>query len=269
MPSATVGDLTIAYEVAGSGDPVLLINGIGTPRAGWGMQVPAFSERHRVITFDNRDVGQTGSGSLVGYTTDQFAHDAAGLLDHLGIAKAHIVGASMGGCIAQAFATLYPERTQTATIICSWAAVDPWMDELWSQWEGLFRDRGPVEWSRTTWLWVFTHRAYDASGFLDGLLNDARSNPNPQSLEMYLRQSTAARSHNMTERLGSISVPTHVICGEEDIFTPPRYSIDIANAIPGATLSVMPDVGHGMFWEATDSFNSLILEFLAEHPLSK
>ena len=73
----------------------------------------------------------------------------------------------MGGCIAQAFAALYPERTRTATIICSWATVEPWLDELWEQWEGLFEARGPVEWSRTTWLWVFTHRAYDEPGFLD------------------------------------------------------------------------------------------------------
>lgn len=132
MPSAQIGDLEIAYDVTGSGEPVLMINGIGTPRAGWGMQVPAFSEGHQVITLDNRDIGETGAGTIDSYSTDQFAHDAAGLLDHLGIERAHIVGASMGGCIAQAFAILYPERTRTATIICSWGAVDPWLDELWS-----------------------------------------------------------------------------------------------------------------------------------------
>lgn len=268
MPSANVGDLAIAYDIEGSGDPVLMINGIGTPRAGWGMQVPAIAASHQVITFDNRDMGETGPGSMSGYTTDQFAHDAAGLLDHLGIAKAHIVGASMGGCIAQALATLYPERTQTVTIICSWASVDPWMDELWAQWEGLFRDRGPVEWSRTTWLWVFTHRAYAKPDFLSGLVNDAMANPNPQSLDMYLRQSHAARTHNLTQRLRAVASPTHVICGDEDIFTPPRYSVDIADAIPGAMLSVMSGVGHGMFWEATDAFNKLILDFLAEYPVS-
>jgi pimeloyl-ACP methyl ester carboxylesterase len=267
MPSAQIGDLNLVYDVVGIGEPILMINGIGTPRAGWGMQVPAFALGHQVITFDNRDVGETGAGTLESYTTDQFAHDAAGLLDHLGIDRAHIVGASMGGCIAQAFAALYPDRTQTATVICSWGAVDPWMDELWDQWEGIFRDRGAVEWARTTWLWVFTHRAYNASGFLSGLLDGARSSPNQQTLDMYLRQSRAARTHNCLERLASVTAPTHIICGEEDIFTPPRYSIDIANAIPGATLSIMSEVGHGMFWEATDDFNRLILDFLAQHPI--
>jgi pimeloyl-ACP methyl ester carboxylesterase len=270
VPRAPVGDLSIAYDVHGSGDPVLMINGIGAPRGAWGLQVPFISERYQVITFDNRDVGETGPGSNTdNYGTDQFARDAAGLLDHLGIERAHVVGASMGGCIAQQFAVLFPERTQSVTIICSWATVEPWLDELWEQWEGLFRDRGPVEWSRTTWLWVFTHRAYREPGFLEGLLNGERANPNPQTLEMYLRQSHAARTHDMLDKLPSVTTPANVICGEEDIFTPPRYSVEIANAIPGARLTEMPEVGHGMFWEATDAFNALVRDFVDEHPITR
>jgi 3-oxoadipate enol-lactonase len=269
VPKTTVGDLTIAYDIAGDGDPVLMINGIGASRGAWALQIPAVRERYSAITFDNRDIGETGPGeTTAAYSTDQFAHDAAGLLDHLGIDKAHVVGASMGGCIAQAFAVLYPERTGTVTMICSWAAVEPRLDELWEQWEGLFRDRGVVEWNRTTWLWVFTHRAYDEPGFLDGLLMSTREEANPQTLEMYLRQSHAARTHDLIDRLGSITAPAHVICGDEDIFTPPRYSVDLVNAIPGARLSVMPEVGHGMFWEATDDFNRVVLDFIDQHPLS-
>jgi pimeloyl-ACP methyl ester carboxylesterase len=77
-----------------------------------------------------------------------------------------------------------------------------------------------------------------------------------------LRQSHAAKTHDALDRLPRISAPAHVICGAEDIFTPLRYSRAIADAIPGARLSVMPDVGHGMFWEATEAFNALVLDFL-------
>ena len=70
----------------------LLGSGRGAPRGAWGLQIPAVSERYSAITFDNRDVGETGPGENThNYSTDQFAHDAAGLLDHLGIEKAHIV----------------------------------------------------------------------------------------------------------------------------------------------------------------------------------
>jgi pimeloyl-ACP methyl ester carboxylesterase len=263
MPTAAVGDLNVSYDMLGSGEPVLMVNGIGAERAGWGMQVPAVTREFTAITYDNRDVGETGAGRDPKlYTIRQFADDAAGLLDTLGIESAHIVGASMGGCIAQEFAISYPTRTRSTTIICSWPRVDPWLAELWEQWEHLFRALGPVEWSRTTWLWVFTHRSYREAGFLDGLLQAAEANPRKQTLEMYLRQSHAAKTFDALDRLGSISAPAHVICGAEDIFTPCRHSEAIAAAIPNAKLSVMPDVGHGMFWEATDDFNELVMEFI-------
>lgn len=265
MPIATVGDLEVVYDIHGSGPPVLMINGIGADRSGWGLQLPALSSEFTTITYDNRDVGETGPGrDPAFYPVRCFADDATGLLDALGIERAHIVGASMGGCIAQELAISHPHRTESVTIICSWAQVDPWLAELWEQWEHLFRALGPVEWSRTTWLWVFTHRAYRQPDFLDGLLESAGANPRKQTLEMYLRQSYAAKTFDALERLSSIDVPAHVICGAEDIFTPRRYSDAIAATIPSSKLSVMPGVGHGMFWEATDAFNKLVIEFICE-----
>ncbi len=263
MPHATVGDLEIAYNIQGSGEPVLMINGIGSDRTGWGLQVPAVSREFTTITFDNRDVGETGPGQHTGlYSMKQFADDAAGLLDVLEIESAHIVGASMGGCIAQEFAISHPAKTRSTTIICSWPRVDPWLAELWEQWELLFKSLGPVEWARTTWLWVFTHRAYRNPGFLEGLLEGAATNPRKQTLEMYLRQSHAAKLFDALDRLPSIAAPAHVICGAEDVFTPPRYSEEIAASIPGSMISVMPHVGHGMFWEATEEFNELVIGFI-------
>jgi 3-oxoadipate enol-lactonase len=265
VPYTTVGDLTVAYDQQGAGEPVLMINGIGAPRAGWGLQTPTFAKEYTVITYDNRDVGETGPGlSLSPYSMRQFADDAAGLLDVLNIPSAHVVGASMGGCIVQEFAIAHPKKTKSATIICSWARVDPWLAELWDQWEAIFRTQGAAAWSRTTWLWVFTHRAYRGQGFLDGRLTAVAADPRPQTLEMYLRQSHAAKTFDALDRLREVSAPAHVICGAEDIFTPPRYSREIAAAIPGATLSIMPDVGHGMFWEATASFNESVLRFIRQ-----
>ncbi len=88
--------------------------------------------------------------------------------------------------------------------------------------------------------------------------------PYPQSLESYLRQSAAFKTHDALARLASISAPAHVIVGEEDIYTPMRYSIEIANAIPGATLTAIPEAGHGLFWEQTDLFNRSLGSFILE-----
>ena len=240
-----------------------MINGIGADRTAWRLQTPAVAREFRTVTFDNRDVGETGPGRNPRfYGIKQFADDAAGLLDALGIARAHVIGASMGGAIAQEFALAYPERTTSVSIVCSWPTTDPWLAELWERWERLFEALGPVEWARTTWLWVFTHRYYRDPAHLRELVAGAEAAPRPQTFEMYRRQSRAAASHDVLDRLGAITAPAHVICGEEDIFTPLRYSRAIAEAIPGARLSVMPGVGHGMFWEATEAFNELVVGFL-------
>ena len=172
MPTARVADVDIAYDIAGPehAPPVLMINGLGADRPNWGLQVPALSEHFRVVTFDNRDVGQTGAGRKPhSYGMRQFADDAAGLLDHLGIARAHIVGASMGGTIAQEFALAYPERTAGLAIVCSWAKTDPWLAELFTDWEGIFAAQGQRAFARTSWLWVFTHRFYNTPGNLQTL----------------------------------------------------------------------------------------------------
>lgn len=266
MPVASVGDLDIACDQFGAGEAVLMINGIGADRTAWYLQTPAIGGEFRAITFDNRDVGETGAGrNPRPYEMRRFADDAAGLLDALGINRAHVIGASMGGAIAQEFALAYPERARSLTIVCSWAKTDPWLAELLDFWEGVFAAMGPVGWSRATWLTVFTHRWYRQPGNLEGLLDLARSNPRPQTIEMYRRQSRAAIGHDALDRIGRIAVPTHVIAGEEDLLTPLRFAEEIAAAILGARLSVMRGIGHGMFWEATDDFNELVLGFLREH----
>ncbi len=267
MPFARVGDLDVAYDVLGPEEapPVLVINGLGADRATWSLQTPALAARYRTVVYDNRDVGQTGPGDQPRpYGIDQFADAAAGLLDALGIGRAHVVGASMGGAIAQEFALAYPDRAASLTIVCSWPKTDPWLAELLAQWERLFAAMGPLEWARTSWLWGFTHRSYADPANLAVLLDGAQASPCPQSADSYRRQSRAASGHDALDRLATINLPTHVIAGAEDLLTPLRFSEEIAAAIPGARLSVIEDVGHGMFWEATDVFNDLVLGFLAD-----
>lgn len=266
MPNAIVGDLEIAYDLTGSGPPLALINGIGSPRAGWALQVPALSRYFTVLTFDNRDVGETGAGSdHRPYRMKQFADDLAGLMNVVGWPSAHIVGASMGGAIAQEFAINYPGRTRSVSIVCSWPKSDPWMVELMTQWDNVFAKQGRVAWDRTTWLWVFTARFFNAEpNPVPELLKSSEEMPFPQSLDCYLRQSAAFKAHDAIERLPSITSAAHVIVGEEDMYTPLRYSLEITNAIPGSTLTVIPEAGHGLFWEQTELFNRSLGNFLLE-----
>jgi 3-oxoadipate enol-lactonase len=268
MPSTRVGDLEIVWEAAGppDGEPVVMINGLGAPRGSWYLQVPALAERYRVVTFDNRDVGETGAGNDPRlYRMERFALDTVGLIEALELGPAHIIGASMGGNIAQEMMLARPDLVKSVQIVCSWPRTDPWLTDLIQQWSEMYAAMGPLAWSRNSWLWVFTYRWYQDSVHIAELLRTAESYPYPQAPEMFARQCDAILAFDLLERLPEARVPTHVIAGEEDFLTPPRYSQQISEAIPDSKLTILQDVGHGMFWETADAFNATLLDFLRRH----
>ena len=265
MPTTRVGDLEVVWDVAGptAGDSVVMINGVGAVRGSWYLQVAALAERYRVYTYDNRDVGETGPGEdLSPYGISRFASDAAGLIEALERRPVHVIGASMGGAIAQELALARPDLVRSLQIVCSWPHTDPWLAEVVLQWRSLFSAMGSFDWTRNTWVWVFTYRWFRDPEKTAGLRRSAESYPYPQTAEMFARQCDAVVSFDARDRLGAIGVPTHVIAGEEDIFTPPRFSREIAAAIPGSRLTILPEVGHGMFWETPEAFNGALVEFL-------
>ena len=109
MPKAKGGDIEIYYEVHGQGLPLIMILGLGQDIPTWHFQIPEFSKHFKLIVFDNRDSGMSSQCSAP-YTTEDMARDTLGLMDHLHIERAHILGTSMGGMIAQLVALLAPER---------------------------------------------------------------------------------------------------------------------------------------------------------------
>src|SRR5579864_6089252 len=109
MATARVGDIAINYEVQGDGEPLIMINGLADDLTSWAAQTEEFARHYKTIVFDNRGIGGTDKPAGK-YTTAQMAADARGLLDALGVERAHVIGTSMGGMIAQEFAINYPER---------------------------------------------------------------------------------------------------------------------------------------------------------------
>src|SRR5688572_16010172 len=109
MPFAPVRDVTLFYDEAGKGDPILFMHGFSGSHMAWATQAAAFSATHRCIVYDHRDSGQS-SDSPGDYSIRDLANDAAALLDHIGIEKATVVGFSMGGAVAQEFAINHGDR---------------------------------------------------------------------------------------------------------------------------------------------------------------
>src|SRR5262249_35935611 len=118
MSLAKVGDVDLYYEEHGKGFPCLLIMGLAAHSTAWVLQVAEFAERYRAIAFDNRGVGRS-SKPPGPYTIHQMADDAVGLLDALDVRRAHVVGVSMGGMIAQEVALRHPHRVQGLVLACT------------------------------------------------------------------------------------------------------------------------------------------------------
>src|SRR2546422_8912476 len=112
MATTKINGIEIYYEVDGSGEPLLLIMGLGANATGWYAQIPALSKEYQVITFDNRGAGRSEKPNEP-YTMPQMAEDAIGVLDTLGIGAAHVFGMSLGGMIAQELILRHPERVKT------------------------------------------------------------------------------------------------------------------------------------------------------------
>jgi pimeloyl-ACP methyl ester carboxylesterase len=264
MPFAELDGRRVYYDVHGAGDPVLLVNGLGADHAAWALQTEALRERFRVIVFDNPGVGRT-TGPGGAYTTALFADVAAALVRSLGIERAHVVGASMGGVIAQQLAVRHPELVRSLVLHCPWWRADPYTVALLRSWQAYGRAAGMLELARQIWLWVFTPRFFETRGsFLADLEQQVAARP-VQTTEQFCEQAEACVSHAALETIREVRAPTLITVGDRDILTPPEHASAIHERIRGSVLHVWPGMGHAPFWEIPDEFNRLNREWLEAH----
>lgn len=263
MPKVRVGDLTMHYAEAGAGDPLVAVMGLSADHLAWGFQLEAFARHHRVVTFDNRGAGQTDAPDT-SYTTPMMARDTLGLMDALGIDRAHVVGVSMGGMIAQEIALAAPERVRTLHLGCTLARPDRHLRALLEAWRGVRATLSPEAGLRAIALWLFGPTTWnERPDFVEMLLQTALANPYAQTMTGFLRQTEAIAAHDTADRLGGIRCPTLVTVGEDDILVPPRFSRELAARIPGAELRTVPACGHVYFWERPEDFTTLTIDFIA------
>ena len=257
MPTAS----GLYYEEAGEGEPLLMVMGLGTDHLGWMFQVPEFSKHFRVITFDNRDVGQSRQADGP-YEVDDMARDALALADHLELDSFHLLGMSMGGAIAQELALMAQERLRTLTLVVTFGGGGNWAAErarLWSEIRGVIDDETHLDWLLLFGMSEHFYASPEAVEYSKKLL---RANPHPQSAEAFQRQVEASGRHEARDRLGQISVPTHVIGAEHDTLVPVWKSKEIAELVPGATYSEMPGAPHALNMERAQEFNQMVLGWL-------
>ena len=265
MPFAPTRDVTTYYEEQGSGPAVVLIHGHGADRRLWDRQEPALAHAgYRVVRYDVRGHGHS-SIPQTGYTWENYAADLKALLDQISVARAHLVGLSMGGSIALRFALDHPGRVLSLVLMGSALPGFGYSKEMESTIEELreaVRREGPRKAFERLWL---THPMFDGIRRFPerfALLREmALSFPAADYLE---DTDYPAPNRQLVERLGEVSAPTLVIVGELDVPDFQLIADVLAENIPGAEKLVVPDTGHVPPLEQPEQVNRLLLDFLDE-----
>jgi pimeloyl-ACP methyl ester carboxylesterase len=259
----------LAYDEVSPANPqdtrgaILLLTGLGSKRLGWERQMEAFGREYRTIAIDHRDTGDSDEAS-VPYTIADLAGDASALLSTLGIARAHVVGISLGGFVALELAVRHPQQVEKLVLVSTSAggpthvqpnpeiamllAPDPNME---------IGQRAIRNYSNI--MAADYVRAHPEE--LARIAEVARYRP--MSAGGYMRQLQAALAHDVAGELTRVAAPTLVIHGDLDPLVPPPNGANLAARIPGARHLVYPGVGHIPIIERADQFNRDVLAFLS------
>ena len=249
----------IYWDQQGRGAPVLLIMGLGWASNMWHRTRPVLTSSYYTVAFDNRGAGRSDVPPGP-YSIPLLASDAAAVLDAAGVERAHLIGASMGGMIAQEFALQYPHRVRSLTLLCTAPGGTHAVQAQPEVLQALFQpDPDPAKRAAVVVPFI-----YDQSTPRDRVDHDLKVlsefYPNPVG---YAAQLQAIMAWEAYSRLPQITAPTLVIHGESDRLVPPGNADRIAERIPGAKLVKIPHASHILMTDQPVAVHVAVLDFLA------
>ena len=257
MPVMINEETGIDYDVHGEGPPLVLIGGLGLGRWAFFKQIPALSRHFRTITFDAR-----GERSLQDGVAD-LAADVVALLEHLNVRKAHVLGTSLGGFVAQELAIKRPDLVDGLVLVCtSYGRGGPETMSPWALSDMVGLPSLSVERAVRRGLQTATSEAYRAEHPKEFEKIVRWRLADSTSLSAYYEQMRAGARFDASREVGSITSPTLVIHGVEDRYVPVANAAALAKAIAGAKLRVIDDAGHLVFIERFADVNREVVTFL-------
>ena len=256
-----------AYELRGSGPPIVFIQGVGVHGSGWQPQVASLCTDFTCLSFDNRGIGGSQPQS-VPLSVEQMARDTLHLMDHIGWTSAHVVGHSMGGPIAVQMALQNCHRVRSLSLLCT---------------VGRGRDATRLS-GRMFLLGLLSRlgsRRSRRNAFLRIIMSESglrRVDPDALAAELEpvfghdladqppvtLKQLAALRSFDASGRLRQLQqIPTLVVSAEQDPIAPPRFGAKLAEATPGARYVEVPDASHGVTIQHPHTINAMLRDHIA------
>ncbi len=264
MPKLQANGIQIYYEIHGTGEPVLFIGGLGSDTFLWFRQVPELSKHFQVIIFDNRGSGQSDKPEGP-YSVSMFAADTAGLLQALGITKASVVGASLGGLIAEEFALAYPQMVNRLVLADTGFGgphmAKPSFLDLLPMLLTMRRSGDPAkDIQRSFELFTSKEWCQQHADLVKQYVDWRVAHPQPPAA--YNLQKGAVNTYGCEDRLAQIKVPVLIVHGAKDRIVPVKNAHLLHEKLPQAELFIIPDSGHAAPIQRAEDFNATLVRFL-------
>lgn len=260
------GNLEIAYQDCGAGEPLVLIMGLGASSLKWAPHIQEYEKYFRILALDNRGAGLSDKPLQETYTIAEMASDVIRMLDAEGIQCAHVNGISMGGAVAQYLAIHYPERVRAVLLTNTFPRCNvsfrrsiELLRDSCDQLDGYTFGR-LVQWIVYSAAFQEQHEDY----LLEAERNDADA-ANPMPAYAYKAQCNAILGFDESANLERIKAPVLVIAGDSDLFVPVSLTKEMVETIPNAELLMVKDGGHVQHWEQLEWYNRETVKFLLKH----
>jgi aminoacrylate hydrolase len=252
------------YEIHGPADgpPLILSSGLGGSAAYWAPNLPALAARHRVILYDHRGTGRSDRALPPAVSVDDLADDILLLMDALGLQRAALIGHAAGGVAGLALALKAPERLDRLIVVNGWAGPDPHFLRCFEARLALLRDSGPEAYLRAQPIFLYPADWSSAhSAEIDAELPAHLAHfPSVATIE---KRVAGLAAFDIRDRLGEIALPVLVIGAKDDMLVPPCAAVALADGLPNAGLGMSAFGGHACNVTDPDSFNGLVLGWLA------
>jgi pimeloyl-ACP methyl ester carboxylesterase len=266
MPKIKVNDITMNYDQQGAGEPLILIPYLAADHACYAFQVAEYAKHFTCISVDIRGAGETDKPEGV-YSTELFADDVSGLMQALGIDRAHISGLSLGAAVGLWLAARHTQKVKSLSLHSCWTRTDPFIRTVVEGWQAMAKGLGSVTEMVILGIfpWSLTPELYAAQPhYIQSLAAFVRGRPE-QPLDAFMQQSNAVIAHDVESQLSKITAPTQITFGQRDLITSTRFADPVRSAIQGAELIVFEGCSHATIYEKADEFNQKTLEFLQRH----
>jgi 3-oxoadipate enol-lactonase len=262
MPKIAVRDIEVNYEEAGSGYPVILLHGLNGDLTGWVLILPELSKHYRTVALDVRGHGGTSKPDQP-YSIQGFSQDLHEFLRKLRISKAHIIGLSMGGAIAQQFAVDHPEMIRSLILVSTFSYIDDHARQALTKLKAVLAQGGyPAFFDEVVHL-AFTPKYIAANpGPIAELKKKRIAVNSPVAIG---RATDACLAFNLKGQISKIMIPTLVVSGREDVFTPIHLAEQIHRSIGGSEWRILEGVGHSLHIESAPGLVQAALDFLSRN----